>query len=135
MSTIDNEGRGTLEREGGGAQAHRTQCGRGEGRRGPRLGPDRRRRRTPVAADADTVLDCGASSAMIDAYRERTLPAARRELYETTCALRELPAGVWQSRVGRLVGGSPRARPLAAWKRWAAAAAVVVAGAPSPTTG
>ena len=130
MSTIERDGKETLEREVE-ALKH-TELPSGElhaaaNRVWSRLTGARS---GAVATDGDAVFDCGAFVAMIDAYRDRTLPAARRELFEdhvrgcVSCR-----RALWQSGSA----GKPAVRPelarWVAWKRWAAAAAVVVAGA------
>jgi len=82
----------------------------------------------PVAANG-AALDCDGFVAMIPEYRQGTLPAARRELFE------DHVRGCVSCRHVLWSGGAARtsARPelarWSAWRRWAAAAAVVVAGA------
>jgi len=88
-----------------------------------------RRIAAPAAVTNEGVIDCAGFVGMIPEYRQGTLPAARRELFEDHVrgcvgCRREL----WSGGTAR-----PAARPELArrteWKRLAAAAAVVVAGA------
>jgi hypothetical protein len=129
MSTIDKEGRGTLEREVEAlkhTELPATEAKDAADRVWHRLAGTAG---APVVAGGDTVLDCGAFAAMIAAYRDRTLPAARRELFEdhvrgcVSCR-----RALWQAGSAAKTAVRPELAHWAAWKRWAAAAAVVVAG-------
>jgi len=82
-----------------------------------------------AAPGNEGVLDCGSFVEMIEDYRRGALAPARRELFEdhvrgcVSCR-----RALWQSKPGARQQARPELARWAAWKRWAAAAAVVVAG-------
>ena len=83
-----------------------------------------------VAADPGVVRDCAGFVAMIDAYRQGTLPAARRELFEDhtrTCV--ECRRALWASHAARRSATRPAASAWSGRRRWALAAAAVLVAA------